>query len=277
MAAVGLALAEAQRRGCRAICQASSPPGSSGAASGAGLQRASARSNDDRIGRTVENCGDCSVSTSTNSQLSFYLRGARSVFAQYGWYGRTTPAPVPYPKAGPQSVVQHPCPSTRPRVHHLPERFFLPFLMPFLAWWRGRERRDVRGLRRPMLGSHAQARRHRRLTYRLCTPRSRDKVWQKRTSGEQMILRESPRRVPFAFKIVLRQTIAFAAASFVFAGSAATEARPRVKIAFVGDSVADGYWDGVTRRIERDECLNAHLEVRKFTRDSTGLMYQHHI
>jgi hypothetical protein len=69
--------------------------------------------------------------------------------------------------------------------------------------------------------------------------------------------------------------IAIAATSLVLIGPVASETRSKIRIAVVGDSVADGYWDGVTRLVARDECLRAHLEVEKFTRDSTGLMRQH--
>lgn len=64
---------------------------------------------------------------------------------------------------------------------------------------------------------------------------------------------------------------------FVLAGFAAGETQPKIRIAFVGDSVAGGYWDGVTRLVAQDRCLRAHLEVINFTKDSTGLLHERYV
>jgi hypothetical protein len=45
----------------------------------------------------------------------------------------------------------------------------------------------------------------------------------------------------------------------------------KAKIAFVGDSLADGYWEGVTVVAGRDACLRTHLELGRFAKNSTGL------
>jgi uncharacterized protein len=51
--------------------------------------------------------------------------------------------------------------------------------------------------------------------------------------------------------------------------SAQTDAK--VKIAFVGDSMADGLWGGVSRLIPRDGCLKGNVELGRFAKNSTGL------
>jgi hypothetical protein len=63
-----------------------------------------------------------------------------------------------------------------------------------------------------------------------------------------------------------------AVTSVVFSSFAGGETPQKAKIAFVGDSVAGGYWDGVSRLVAQDSCLKAHLEVTNFTKDSTGLL-----
>jgi hypothetical protein len=75
----------------------------------------------------------------------------------------------------------------------------------------------------------------------------------------------------------IARTIAAAVACLVFAGLAAGETQSKVKIAFVGDSVAGGYWEGVTKLVAQDKCLRTHLEVENFTRDSTGLMRERYV
>jgi hypothetical protein len=56
------------------------------------------------------------------------------------------------------------------------------------------------------------------------------------------------------------------------AGAAgAGESEPKARIAFVGDSLADGYWEGVTVVGGRDACLRTHLELGRFAKNSTGL------
>lgn len=44
-----------------------------------------------------------------------------------------------------------------------------------------------------------------------------------------------------------------------------------VRIAFVGDSMADGLWQGVTRHIAKNACLKAHIDTERFGKNGTGL------
>jgi hypothetical protein len=60
-------------------------------------------------------------------------------------------------------------------------------------------------------------------------------------------------------------------------GFAAGETQSKLRIAFVGDSVAGGYWDGVARLVSQDTCLRTHLEVVNFTKDSTGLLRERYV
>ncbi|HEY6259214.1 MAG TPA: DUF459 domain-containing protein [Xanthobacteraceae bacterium] len=45
----------------------------------------------------------------------------------------------------------------------------------------------------------------------------------------------------------------------------------KVRIAFVGDSISDGYWEGVSVTAARDPCLKALTEFGRFAKNSTGL------
>jgi hypothetical protein len=53
-------------------------------------------------------------------------------------------------------------------------------------------------------------------------------------------------------------------------GSAHGEGDAKTKIAFVGDSMADGLWGGVTGLIPREACLKG-FELGRFAKNSTGL------
>jgi hypothetical protein len=55
------------------------------------------------------------------------------------------------------------------------------------------------------------------------------------------------------------------------AGAGAVENEIKARVAFVGDSLADGYWEGVTVVAGRDACLRTHLELGRFAKNSTGL------
>ncbi len=55
------------------------------------------------------------------------------------------------------------------------------------------------------------------------------------------------------------------------ARGAGAESESKFRIAFVGDSIADGYWEGVTVAIGRDACLKNQVEVGRFAKNSTGL------
>jgi hypothetical protein len=52
---------------------------------------------------------------------------------------------------------------------------------------------------------------------------------------------------------------------------ARAESESKIRIAFVGDSIADGYWEGVSVTAGRDTCLKSQLEFGRFAKNSTGL------
>jgi hypothetical protein len=65
---------------------------------------------------------------------------------------------------------------------------------------------------------------------------------------------------------------AVGALSALAAGHGApAEAESKIRIAFVGDSVADGYWEGVSVTAGRDACLKSQLDFGRFAKNSTGL------
>jgi hypothetical protein len=67
---------------------------------------------------------------------------------------------------------------------------------------------------------------------------------------------------------------AFAAAFLVALGTvraAHPQAEPKIKIAFIGDSTADGLWGGVARLVPRESCLKSSVELGRFAKNSTGL------
>jgi hypothetical protein len=53
------------------------------------------------------------------------------------------------------------------------------------------------------------------------------------------------------------------------AGDAPSDSK--IRIAFVGDSIADGYWEGVNVAVGRDACLRSQLDIGRFAKNSTGL------
>jgi hypothetical protein len=69
--------------------------------------------------------------------------------------------------------------------------------------------------------------------------------------------------------------VAFVAVGVLSALGAARTARAdsesRIRIAFVGDSISDGYWEGVSVTAGRDSCLKSLLEIGRFAKNSTGL------
>jgi hypothetical protein len=52
---------------------------------------------------------------------------------------------------------------------------------------------------------------------------------------------------------------------------APARADAKVKVAFVGDSMADGLWGGISRLVPRDSCLKGNVELGRFAKNSTGL------
>ncbi len=55
------------------------------------------------------------------------------------------------------------------------------------------------------------------------------------------------------------------------AGVAHAQEAAKAKIAFIGDSTADGLWGGVTRLVPREPCLKGNVELGRFGKNSTGL------
>jgi hypothetical protein len=55
------------------------------------------------------------------------------------------------------------------------------------------------------------------------------------------------------------------------ARGAGAESESKIRIAFVGDSISDGYWEGITVAVGRDACLKDQLEIGRFAKNSTGL------
>lgn len=72
----------------------------------------------------------------------------------------------------------------------------------------------------------------------------------------------------------LRHFPVFFAAALVLSVAAQAQNAPKpepVRIAFVGDSMADGLWQGVTRTIARNSCLKAFIDTERFGKNGTGL------
>jgi uncharacterized protein len=67
---------------------------------------------------------------------------------------------------------------------------------------------------------------------------------------------------------VLLAALAWAAFS---SAPAAAETRGKIKIAFIGDSTADGLWGGVTSFVSQQKCLKDVFEFGRFAKNSTGL------
>jgi len=64
------------------------------------------------------------------------------------------------------------------------------------------------------------------------------------------------------------------AAVFALAVVAQAQNAPKpdpIRIAFVGDSMADGLWQGVTRTIAKNSCLKAFIDTQRFGQNGTGL------
>lgn len=68
------------------------------------------------------------------------------------------------------------------------------------------------------------------------------------------------------FPVLFAALMAFA----VVAQAQNTRPEP-VRIAFVGDSMADGLWQGVTRHIAKNACLKAAIDTERFGKNGTGL------
>src|SRR5208282_4961996 len=77
-------------------------------------------------------------------------------------------------------------------------------------------------------------------------------------------------------KSIYTATVCFALA-MVFAGApgalaaAASDDPPPVRIAFVGDSMADGLWGALFRRLGKDKCLAEKVKLIRHAKNGTGL------
>jgi uncharacterized protein len=71
-------------------------------------------------------------------------------------------------------------------------------------------------------------------------------------------------RVIFAIPLITQTTTTFG------------QDQTKALIAFIGDSMAEEYWDGLMQLVERDSCLKSHLELKRFSKISTGLMRPHY-
>jgi hypothetical protein len=57
----------------------------------------------------------------------------------------------------------------------------------------------------------------------------------------------------------------------IAAPPAGAEGETKARVAFVGDSLSDGYWEGFTVLAGRDACVRNGLELGRFAKNSTGL------
>lgn len=82
-------------------------------------------------------------------------------------------------------------------------------------------------------------------------------------------------------RLVLGSVLACAAAALgaapasralaVGSEAATAEGAARLKVAFVGDSMADGFWGAFVRTLTRDKCLKERLEGGRYAKNGTGL------
>ncbi|TGE00618.1 SGNH/GDSL hydrolase family protein [Methylobacterium nonmethylotrophicum] len=73
-----------------------------------------------------------------------------------------------------------------------------------------------------------------------------------------------------------RRAVMGGLASLVCAGAGparavAAESPGEIRIAFVGDSLSDGMWGGVTRLAAREACLGGRVKLGRFAENGTGL------
>ena len=79
----------------------------------------------------------------------------------------------------------------------------------------------------------------------------------------------------FRFSKCFQTVVGAALLSLAFAGApgaanAQTEA-PVIHIAFVGDSMADGLWGAMFRRLGKDKCLADKVKLLRKAKNGTGL------
>src|SRR5690349_16637607 len=68
--------------------------------------------------------------------------------------------------------------------------------------------------------------------------------------------------------LLLAATVALSVAA---TGVAHGQADAKSKVAFVGDSTADGMWGGAAQLVQRKACLKGNVELGRFAKNSTGL------
>jgi hypothetical protein len=56
------------------------------------------------------------------------------------------------------------------------------------------------------------------------------------------------------------------------AGIVPSTAQSKLRVAFIGDSMSDGYWEGLAELLDHSSCLKEHLELGRFSKNSSGLM-----
>jgi len=69
-------------------------------------------------------------------------------------------------------------------------------------------------------------------------------------------------------------TLALGAAGIASQVRPARAAQPggdEIRVAFVGDSMADGLWGGLTRHVTRNRCLQGRVVIGRYGRNGTGL------
>lgn len=77
----------------------------------------------------------------------------------------------------------------------------------------------------------------------------------------------------FSIRLWLAAALAMGAAGAVWAQPADAPASPAspYRIAFIGDSMADGLWSGVLHLVTRDNCLKERFDLGRFAKNGTGL------
>ena len=62
-----------------------------------------------------------------------------------------------------------------------------------------------------------------------------------------------------------------AVATSVVGPPVAAETANKIKIAFVGDSIVDNYWSGISRVVAADACMKKTVELGRYAKNGTGL------
>jgi hypothetical protein len=70
---------------------------------------------------------------------------------------------------------------------------------------------------------------------------------------------------------LLRTACGIALSLLLASGATLAQANPKIRIAFVGDSLAQDYWNGTRRLVAQDPCLKAALDLGNYTKPATGI------